>query len=117
MKLFLTVLSFLVFFIGSSAQTNSNYKADFSNPSKIPGYKLVWNDEFNKNGKPDSGNWIYEKGFVRNNELQWYTPENVNSKNGLLVLEGRKEKIRNPAFNATSSDWRINRQFANYTSA
>jgi hypothetical protein len=28
----------------------------------IPGYKLVWADEFNKNGVPDPANWTYEKG-------------------------------------------------------
>ena len=39
------------------------------------GYKIVWADEFNKDGAPDSSNWSYEKGFVRNEEDQWYQPE------------------------------------------
>ena len=33
---------------------------------KVAGYKLVWADEFNKNGAPDTSKWTYEKGFVRN---------------------------------------------------
>ena len=36
------------------------------------GYRLVWSDEFNRNGAPDTANWNYEKGFVRNEEDQWY---------------------------------------------
>ena len=27
-------------------------------------YKLVWADEFNEDGVPDTSNWQYEKGFV-----------------------------------------------------
>lgn len=41
------------------------------------GYKLVWADEFSKDGKPDPKNWVFEKGFVRNKELQWYQPDNA----------------------------------------
>jgi beta-glucanase (GH16 family) len=54
-------------------------------------WKLVWNDEFDKDGPPDRANWDYEHGFVRNNELQWYQPENATCKNGLLIIEARKE--------------------------
>jgi hypothetical protein len=35
--------------------------------------KLVWSDEFNYNGYPDSTKWDYEVGFVRNKEPQYYT--------------------------------------------
>ncbi|MBA4139295.1 MAG: hypothetical protein H0X70_02150, partial [Segetibacter sp.] len=44
------------------AQKSNSYKADFSLPKSISGYKLIWNDEFNKNGKPDEANWKYESG-------------------------------------------------------
>ena len=42
-------------------------------------WELTWSDEFDKDGPPDPAKWIYEKGFVRNAELQYYTkrPENV----------------------------------------
>ena len=33
--------------------------------------KLVWHDEFDYTGAPDSTRWQYEYGFVRNHELQW----------------------------------------------
>lgn len=48
------------------------------------GYKLVWSDEFEKDGIPDAKNWTYEHGFVRNEELQLYQPENAFCKNGFL---------------------------------
>ena len=80
-------------------------------------YKLVWSDEFNKNGKPDSSNWDYEKGFVRNEELQWYQPENAYCKKGKLIIEAKRETRPNPNFVKDSKSWRQNRSEINYTSA
>ena len=57
-----------------------------SNQVDKDGYTLAWADEFNQEGKPDSTNWNYERGFVRNEELQWYQTENANCKNGLNIL-------------------------------
>jgi beta-glucanase (GH16 family) len=93
------------------------YKPDFGGPSNKDGFTLVWNDEFNYNGKPDTANWIYEHGFVRNEELQWYQPENANCKNGILLIEGKREKVMNNRYNPSSGDWRFNREYAAYTSA
>jgi beta-glucanase (GH16 family) len=80
------------------------------------GYKLIWSDEFNTDGTPDSKNWNYEKGFVRNNELQWYQSNNATVKGGLLIIEGRKERVTNPNYSASGSDWKTTRQYADYTS-
>ena len=80
------------------------------------GYKLVWSDEFNTDGTPDPKNWNYEKGFVRNNELQWYQPNNASVKGGILTIEGRKEQVTNPNYSASGSDWKTTRQYAQYTS-
>ncbi|MFT3949530.1 MAG: glycoside hydrolase family 16 protein [Agriterribacter sp.] len=80
-------------------------------------YKLVWSDEFNKDGEPDSGKWKYEKGFVRNEEFQWYQPENAFCKNGLLIIEARKEQRPNPLYTPNSNHWRTNRKNIEYTSA
>ena len=80
-------------------------------------WKLVWHDEFDKDGPPDPANWTYENGFVRNNELQWYQPENAYCTNGLLVIEARPEHKHNPLFVAGSSDWRAKREWIDYTSA
>ncbi len=81
------------------------------------GYELVWADEFNRNGRPDPNSWIYERGFVRNEELQWYQPENARCENGLLIIEGRREHKPNPDYDADSNSWRRSRQHIEYTSA
>jgi beta-glucanase (GH16 family) len=81
------------------------------------GFHLVWADEFNQDGTPDPANWTYEHGFVRNQELQWYQPDNAHVQGGYLVIEGRREHVANPTFDASSSDWRRNRPGADYTSS
>ncbi|MCK4563268.1 MAG: glycoside hydrolase family 16 protein [Verrucomicrobia bacterium] len=80
-------------------------------------YKLVWSDEFNIDGVPNPGNWIYEHGFVRNNELQWYQPDNATCTNGMLVIEGRRERVPNANHKPGSNHWRNKGKFAEYTSA
>ena len=86
-------------------------------PPTYPGYALVWGDEFDRSGDPDPKNWGYERGFVRNRELQWYQPENARIAEGLLIIEARRERVANPNSEPGSSDWRRNREFAEYTSA
>jgi len=81
------------------------------------GYRLVWSDEFNYNGKPDTTSWNYEYGFVRNNELQWYQPENAFCEHGLLVIEARKEHKPNPRFDSLNDNWRKSREHIEYTSS
>ncbi|PSR11628.1 MAG: hypothetical protein DA408_10980 [Bacteroidetes bacterium] len=57
--------------------------------------KLVWSDEFNGTGLPDTSKWIYDLGDWGwgNNELQYYTEgrqENARQENGNLIIEARK---------------------------
>jgi beta-glucanase (GH16 family) len=80
-------------------------------------YKLVWSDEFNADGPPDPKNWTFERGFVRNEELQLYQPENARCESGLLVIEARRERVDNPRFREGARGWQQSRQFAQYTSA
>jgi beta-glucanase (GH16 family) len=86
-------------------------------PPAYPGYSLVWADEFARDGAPDPTRWTYERGFVRNQELQWYTPDNARVAGGLLVIEARRERVPNPSFVAGSADWRRSRDAAEYTSS
>ena len=44
------------------------------------------------------------------------SPTTPPCKGGLLVIEGRKERVSNPNYQAGSSDWKTNRQYAEYTS-
>jgi len=87
-------------------------------PAQTPGdWKLVWSDEFDRDGRPDPAKWTYETGFVRNQELQWYQPENAWCEKGLLIIEARRERKSNPNFKAGNWNWQVNREYAEYTSA
>lgn len=59
--------------------------------TKAPTQQLTWNDEFDTGTKPNDAYWNYETGYVRNNEAQYYQPDNANISDGSLVIEGRKE--------------------------
>jgi beta-glucanase (GH16 family) len=59
------------------------------------GWKLVWSDEFNYRGLPDSSKWNYDVGGegYGNNELQYYTEKdtaNAIVENGHLRITARK---------------------------
>lgn len=61
-------------------------------------WKLVWSDEFNSSGIPDTSKWTYDFGNWGwgNNELQYYTEfrtENARQENGNLIIEARKNDI------------------------
>ncbi len=83
----------------------------------LSAYRLVWSDEFDKPGPPDPTSWRFEQGFARNQELQWYQEANARVEDGKLVIEGRRERVPNPAYEPGSKDWRRNREFAEYTSS
>lgn len=87
--------------------------------------KLVWSDEFNIAGLPDSSKWNYDLGNGcpdvcgwGNHELEYYTArrsENARVENGHLVIEARKENYE--GFKYTSArmvtkgkgDWKYGR--------
>lgn len=80
------------------------------------GWHLVWQDEFDVDGIPDSTKWTYERGYVRNEELQWYTPENVFQRDGHLVIEARPADFSCPLYKEGSTHWRNNRPRIQWTS-
>ncbi|QMU29604.1 glycoside hydrolase family 16 protein [Adhaeribacter radiodurans] len=113
----LTILFTFIISFGAIAQSKSSSAKQSAKNKKDTGWQLVWADEFNILGRPDPKNWIFEKGFVRNQEAQLYQPENAWCEKGYLIIEGRREQKTNPAYQANSSDWRTNREFAAYTAA
>ena len=60
-------------------------------------YKLVWSDEFNYKGKPDSKKWAYDYGFISNREKQYFTDslKNARVEKGHLIMEAHLENIAN----------------------
>lgn len=99
------------------AVSGSLFTACGEQPAEYEGWTLVWHDEFSKDGAPDPESWTFEKGFVRNHELQWYQEANARCEDGLLIIEGRRERVRNEAYDPQSKSWRENREFAEYTSS
>jgi beta-glucanase (GH16 family) len=90
--------------------------------SKSTGPRLVWSDDFNVNGTPDSSKWSYDLGVGNpegwgNNELQFYTrdPRNARVENGFLIIEARKDSMGHKAFTSArmvsrkKGDWRYGR--------
>jgi len=68
-------------------------------------YALIWSEEFNYDGLPDSIKWSYETGYLRNNEKQYYTykrSENARVEGGLLVIESRKENWKDFSYTSAS---------------
>lgn len=62
-------------------------------------YKLLWQDIFNQDGKPDESIWVYETGGhgFGNGEAQYYTDrlENAFVKDGILNIVAYKEDYQN----------------------
>jgi beta-glucanase (GH16 family) len=69
-------------------------------------YRLVWADEFDRDGLPDPAKWIYDTGMNKagwhNRELQYYSDaraENARVQGGRLVITARKES------RSSAPDW------------
>lgn len=69
-------------------------------PPALPGWQLVWHDEFDTNGLPDAAKWDYDTEFNQrgwwNGELQYYSrarTENARVEDGKLFITARRERI------------------------
>lgn len=72
-----------------------------------PAWKLLWSDEFNKNGLPDSAKWGYETSGNANgwgnNEKQYYTDHSIRNafvSKGTLKIVARRETIENKRYSS-----------------
>lgn len=69
-------------------------------PTGLPGWQLVWNDEFDQAGLPDPTKWDYDTEYNQrgwwNGELQYYSrerPDNAHVVDGKLVITARRERL------------------------
>ncbi|GAB4018910.1 glycoside hydrolase family 16 protein [Spirosoma koreense] len=110
--LLIEALYLVVWLAGSSPEAVSS--------SRPPTRKLVWSDEFDNAGLPDSTKWAYEVGGNGwgNNELEYYTarrPENARIENGKLIIEARKETYQGNRYTSArlftrgKADWTYGR--------
>ncbi|HRX13273.1 MAG TPA: glycoside hydrolase family 16 protein, partial [Draconibacterium sp.] len=70
-----------------------------------PQWELVWEDNFETPGLPDSTVWSYETGYIRNGEAQYYTGsrlENARVENGNLIIEARKDNWEGDSITSAS---------------
>jgi beta-glucanase (GH16 family) len=72
--------------------------------------KLIWSDEFNYTGQPDSTKWNYDLGDGcpdlcgwGNSESQFYTNDskNVRVENDRLIIEAHQDSIGNKSYTST----------------
>lgn len=99
MKYFLYVLLIAAFISCGSDNPGNGFDYDEDPPGEDPveAGELIWSDEFNTGGAPNSSKWTYDIGHGSsgwgNNEVQYYTDEskNVRIENGNLVIEALKE--------------------------
>ncbi|MBP7478849.1 MAG: family 16 glycosylhydrolase [Spirochaetaceae bacterium] len=86
--LVLCILMLIIFLTGCTSQPAAD----------IEGWSLVWNDEFSGR-KLDTQKWDYQLGTGSqygldgwgNQELQYYTKENIRLEKGMLIIEAKKE--------------------------
>jgi beta-glucanase (GH16 family) len=82
--------------------------------------KLVWSDEFNYTGLPDSTKWSYDTGGHGwgNHEKQFYTQKNLKNAsvaNGMLSITAVKENFGNAGYTSArlvtknKGDWKYGR--------
>lgn len=113
MCLYWLLVAFIPLVVGCNDASPGSSTPDVASDS----LELVWSDEFNGVGSPDTTHWRFEHGFVRNEENQWYQEENAWMEDGCLIIEARLENKKNPLFQSNSSDWRKSRPIINYTSS
>ena len=92
----LLILLSLSFCASDGPADSFNYEEPVEEDTTEAG-ELIWSDEFNGNGAPNSSNWTYDIGHGDsgwgNNEVQYYTDEakNVRVEDGKLIIEALKE--------------------------
>ncbi len=84
------------------------YKGDSNEAG--PGTQLIWSDEFDSPGAPDTSKWTYDLGDGcpnvcnwGNGEAQYYTDrtENVEVKDGILRITAKRENYQGYDFTST----------------
>jgi len=83
---FIIIIAFSIVF---AAETSFLFAASAA-PEKERGWHLIWHDEFDGDAL-DTSKWRAEDAaLVKNNEMQYYTPEDVYVHDGLLTLRSQK---------------------------
>jgi beta-glucanase (GH16 family) len=114
----LTLLAFVFILTGCGSQQTT--RSEDKEPRESAEYKLVWADEFDYTGLPDSTKWDYDTegndAGWGNNEAQYYTkgrPENAIVEDGVLKIIALKENFKNKKYTSarlmSKADWQYGR--------
>lgn len=102
---------------GCNFQQSTNH-IDQNPNSTNDNYKLVWSDEFNYSGLPDSSKWSYDTegndAGWGNHEAQYYTEateKNAKVEKGTLHIIARKENINDKEFTSARLTSKANWQY------
>jgi beta-glucanase (GH16 family) len=111
----------LFFLFNSCSQGQNEVQNEIQNVSQ-DGWQMVWSDEFDYEGLPDTKKWSYDVGdgcpnvcAWGNNELEHYTKDslkNARVENGHLIIEAHKELIGNSRYSSArlvskdKGDWK-----------
>jgi len=86
----------------ASAYNGGQFVSGSKTITVFVGSNLLWSDEFNTDGAPNTSSWSYDigAGGWGNNEEQYYTnrPENVIVQGGLLKIKTIKESYLGSAY-------------------
>ncbi|WP_347839557.1 glycoside hydrolase family 16 protein [uncultured Draconibacterium sp.] len=118
LKYFVLIALGLACIMSCGNRTNKNTST--SNQAPPAEYQLVWSDEFDGSGLPDSTKWGYDTegndhGWG-NNEAQFYTTkrqQNSKVENGMLHITALKESFHDKEYTSarlfTKTDWKYGR--------
>lgn len=104
------ILAIYISIISCSTQQEQQQQNAQQDESTIEKRSLVWADEFEVAGAPDTSRWGYDLGDGcpdvcgwGNNELQYYTnrPENVRVEDGKLLIEAHRESFEGKEYTST----------------
>ncbi|MFA5328898.1 MAG: glycoside hydrolase family 16 protein [Prolixibacteraceae bacterium] len=110
-RLLLPISALFVLFLWSCNRDKQPDPEPITDP-----YQLVWSDEFDYNGLPDSAKWSYDVGGSGwgNEESQYYTRgslKNSEVKNGYLYINALKEDFQDKKYTSArlvtrgKADW------------
>lgn len=101
MKKLTVLLLFFVSITFNACQSGNSIRLPYQKEFDPNHWQLVWSDEFDGEGLPKDSNWVYETGYIRNREYQFYTNKRVENsfvQEGKLTLRAQKEQYLNPRF-------------------
>jgi beta-glucanase (GH16 family) len=111
-------LPILILLVSTFSACQTNQKKDPSSLEEEE-FQLVWNDEFDTDGRLDSNKWSYDLGGHGwgNKESQLYTDriENARIENGILIIEVIKETYDSSEYTSArivtknKGDWKYGR--------